>query len=351
MKAREIGEFGLIELFSAAFRREAAGLVRGIGDDAAVIDWPGGSLLLATCDTLIDGVHFRVGRAPDLPESGFRGIGRRAAAVNLSDIAAMGGRPRFALVSLAVPAETEADCLEDLCAGIAEALAEAGAVVAGGNTARAPERLAVDLCLLGAVDPSGLLTRDGARPGDVLCVTGDLGAAAAGLRILDLDPPGVALAGAALEVARRHLAPVPRLAAGRILGASGAVTSCIDVSDGLIGDAGHLARASGLSIGIDTESIPVAAATRAACGAAGLDPLDLALAGGEDYELLCTVRPEMTDRLIRSLRDEAGLDLTPIGAAAAGPPEVFPVRAGTRWRRSLEGFDHFSRPGPREEEQ
>jgi len=350
MKLTEIGEVGLIERLASAIRRSGEGLIRGIGDDAAVIDWPAGELLLATCDTLIDGVHFRGSRRLEgLPEAGFRGIGRRLAAVNLSDIAAMGGRPRFALVSLAAPPDTEVEALEELYAGLTAALGEAGAVVAGGNTARAPERLTVDVCLLGGVEPSRLLTRDGSRPGDVLCVTGDLGAAAVGLRVLETAAPGATLAGAAREAARRHLAPKPRLAAGRILGASGSVTSCIDISDGLLRDAEHLARASRLALGIDAEAIPVCGNTREACAAAAIDPLALALAGGEDYELLCTVRPEGVAGLVRALAAETGLELTVIGVATPGAPEALVLRAGKPWRPDLEAFEHFPRSRPRED--
>jgi thiamine-monophosphate kinase len=349
MKLSEIGEVGLIERLASAIPRGGEGLIRGIGDDAAVIAWPAGELLLATCDTLIDGVHFCGSRRiPDLPEAGCRAIGRRLATVNLSDVAAMGGRPRFALVSLAAPPDTEVEALEELYAGLAAALGEAGAVVAGGNTARAVDRLAVDVCLLGGVEPSRLLTRDGARPGDVLCVTGDLGAAAAGLRVLEAAAPGAILAGAAREVALRHLAPTPRLAAGRILGASGSVTACIDVSDGLLRDAGHLARASRLGIRIDAEVIPVCDATRQACAAAGIDPLALALAGGEDYELLCTVRPEGLEDLNRALAAGTGLGLTVVGAATPGTPEALVLRGGEPWRPDLESFEHFPGSRPRE---
>ncbi len=350
MRLTDIGETGLIERLASATRRDADGLLRGIGDDAAVIDWPAGRLLLATCDTLIDGVHFRGSRSlPGLPEAGFRGIGRRAAAVNLSDIAAMGGRARFALVSLSAPAATEAEALEDLYAGLAEALGEAGAAVAGGNTALAPERLSLDICLLGQVEPSHLLTRDGARPGDALCVTGDLGAAATGLAVLDAATPGTTLDGAAREVALRHLAPVPRLAAGTILGASGAATACIDVSDGLLRDAGHLARASGVSIRIDVERIPLCGATREVCAAADIDALEAAATGGEDYELLCTVRPDGLAALARALDSEVGLPLTRIGEVVAGTPEAFAQRDGKRWRPGRDGFDHFLSGGTREE--
>jgi thiamine-monophosphate kinase len=350
MELREIGEVGLIERLASSIRRDGEGLIRGIGDDAAAIDWPAGELLLATCDTQIDGVHFRSARRlAGLPEAGFHGIGRRLAAVNLSDIAAMGGRPRFALVSLAAPPGTEVEALEELYGGLAAALEEAGAVIAGGNTARAPERLALDVCLLGSVAPTRLLTRDGARPGDLLCVTGDLGAAATGLLVLEAAPAGSALTGAAREAALRHLAPTPRLAAGRILGASGAVTACIDVSDGTLRDAGHLARASGVAIRIEAEAVPIGAATREACTEAGLDPLTLALNGGEDYELLCAVRPEGLAGLVRALAAEAGLALTAIGVATAGTPEALVLRAGEPWSPALEAFEHFPGSRPRED--
>jgi thiamine-monophosphate kinase len=268
------GEFARI----ARIRALLGALGEGIGDDCAVLAPPPGERLLATVDMLVEGVHFRRG---DIDPAS---LGRRALAVSLSDVAAWGGTPRWARCSRGLPPETPADFLDAFYAGLGGLAAEHGVAVAGGNLARLPERLAIDVVVLGtAVRPVG---RHGARPGDRLYVTGPLGRAAAGLRWLlaGRDPAAFPH----LVAAQRT--PEPRLREGRALAA--VASAMLDISDGLAQDLGHLCAASGVGAELDAAAIPVDADTRAAAAELGLDPLSLALHGGEDYELLFAAPPD-----------------------------------------------------------
>jgi thiamine-monophosphate kinase len=241
-----------------------------VGDDCAVLDAPPGERLLATVDMLVEGVHFRVGDVDPFT------LGRRALAINLSDIAAMGGTPRWCLVSLGLPAP--GPFVERFYAGLADMARGHGVLVAGGNIARLPERTVIDITVLGsAAHPVG---RDGARPGDGIYVTGPLGRSAAGLRcLLSGNPSHPALVAA-------HLDPRPRVAEGRKLAT--VATAMMDISDGLAQDLGHICERSRCGAALDSAAIPIDAETRRAATELGLDPLDLALHGGEDYELLYT---------------------------------------------------------------
>ena len=241
-----------------------------IGDDCAILDVPPGEKLLATVDMLVEGIHFRLEDADPLT------LGRRALAINLSDIAAMGGTPRWCLCSLGLP--TTSAFWERFYEGFYEGLAEMarrhGVIVAGGNIARLPERMAIDITVLGSAKHP--ITRNGARPGDHLYVTGPLGRSAAGLRcLLSGNQTHPALVAA-------HRDPQPRIAEGKAL--VGVATSMLDISDGLAQDLGHLCKGAALT----SADIPIDAETRQAAAELGLDALDLALHGGEDYELLYT---------------------------------------------------------------
>ena len=253
------GEFAAIERLRRLLPRASEGSV-GIGDDAAAIPRPAGGWLLLTIDTVVAGVH------ADLSLSGPDDLGWKAVAVNVSDIAAMGGRPEYGLLSIAGPPGTD---LELVGRGVAEAARRYGCIVVGGDLVNA-DAIVITVALTGACDGAPIL-RSGARPGDGIWVTGPLGLSAAGFRLL--NEPGFA-AGPAVEAHRR---PKPSVQAGLAARAAGA-TSMIDVSDGLVADLGHLADASG--VGFAIEAVPVAdAATR-----------EEALTGGEDYVLVFTAR-------------------------------------------------------------
>lgn len=275
-----MSERALLERIAKIVGGRGTGVEIGIGDDAAVLMPPAGKLI-ATVDMVVEGVHFD--RAWSDPEA----IGHKALAVNLSDIAAMGAEPRYALVSLALPATLDEAWVERLYGGMQPLLERWRVAVVGGNLTRSPGPLAVDVTLLGETASPWL--RAGARSGDLVAVTGSLGRAAAGLRCLRRW--GRAYPRELAELIRAQVAPEPRLAEAAVLRAAGAVTAAIDVSDGLSTELGRLAERSGVGFAIDGD-LPVAASVLEAARALGEEAVEWAWHGGEDYELLFTCRPE-----------------------------------------------------------
>ncbi len=337
MRVQDIGEFGLIERIAALMRRSAEadrGVVLGIGDDTAVLDIGGPRLLLATIDIQVEGRHFRRERIDP------RRLGRRTAAINLSDIGAMGGAPRWALVSLALPPELEVAWVEELYRGLAAELGRFEAVVVGGNLSGG-EQVVIDLALLGEVERGRLLRRDGARPGDLILVTGTLGASAAGRFALEagLDPADPQVA----PLVEAHLTPTPRVVEGQAVAATGRVTAAIDLSDGLSSDLGHICDRSGVGAVVEAARLPIRAETRAVAARLGLDPVGLALAGGEDYELLITAPPAAAPALAAAVRAATGVSLTAVGEIAPATAGRWLARDGERLPLAAAGWDHFRR--------
>ena len=362
MTISNLGEYGLIARLKTILPTSSPDLIVGIGDDCAAIKLDDNRLLLATCDIQVEGEHFR--RDYLTPYQ----IGRRALAVNLSDIAAMGGKPTFAFISLGLPPDLPTEDFDDLQRGIADIANEFGVIVAGGNLSRSPAGLIVDVFLLGETTSDRLLTRSGARPGDRVFVTGHLGASAAGLRLLESslanpDKSGLASCSSPLLISHpagglkpalqveisplitSHIHPIPRIAAGQAIAASGWATAMIDISDGLAADLGHLCEQSGVGAEIRQASLPIPPELPEAAAALGVSPLDLALYGGEDYELLFTLKSEAPDTVIAAFTESAGSDITEIG-------RILPKEDGCRLlsdsdvRTSLppHGWDHFSIP-------
>lgn len=339
MSGDRTGEDTLVRAIRAqvASGRPATGVTVGIGDDCAVLAATPGTALLATTDLLLEDVHFR--RCWAEPAD----IGWKAVAVNLSDIAAMGGRPRWALVALACPGTTAPEEIEAFYEG---ALALAGThevALAGGDTSASPAGWLVNVTVLGEAKAPCL--RSTARAGDVLAVTGPLGRSAAGLAVLERKraPDGVAAADLA-DVTAAHLRPQPRVAEGLWLADAGGVTAMMDISDGLGIDLPRLIAESGVGATVEVDRLPVDDATRAVARALDADPLAWATGGGEDYELLLACEATAFERLQRGLREACGTGLTAIGAV--GPPPV-----AVRWTRRgheiavARGFEHFaSRP-------
>jgi thiamine-monophosphate kinase len=326
----DLGEFGLIDRITRRLRRPDRDVPVGIGDDTAVIDIGGPTLLLATVDMQVEGRHFIRERTPP------RLFGRRIGAVNLSDIASMGGRPRWALTSLALPPDLPVEWVDAFIEGLDEILAQFGAVVVGGNLTGA-DQIAADLTLLGDVERGHVLTRSGAQHGDLICVTGTLGRSAAGRAALDA---GVQIRDfdAAIEA---HLAPSPRIREGQALARTGYVHAMIDLSDGLAGDLRHICDASDTGAVVYADRLPLSADTTHIAKALSLDPVALAAAGGEDFELLFTASPDAFDRIARSLADGPGTVLTTIGEIVDRAEGYRLIDAGGK-TLELRGWDHFA---------
>lgn len=316
MRIADIGEFSLIDRLQRIIATDHPEVLVGIGDDVAVLASQGDELLLATIDIQVEKVHFL--RHLISAEQ----LGRRALAINLSDIAAMGGQPQFALVSLGLPADTEVAWVEDLYRGMRAEAERFGALVVGGNMTSTPSEVCVDVALLGRVRRDQVLLRAGAQPGDLVLVTGQLGDGAAGLR-LGLNPDiDVAPADRAALLAR-YLTPTARVAEGRVIARTRQATAMIDLSDGLSSDVGHICERSKVGVRIWTERLPIGAAVRQVATVTETPPWQLALTGGDDYELCLTARPAAVDDLIAAVTRETGTAITVVG-------EVLPAEQGRR---------------------
>ncbi len=336
LQVGELGERGLVELIRRRFPTSPALLPIGIGDDAAIAVPTRGELEVLTTDCLVEGVHF------DLAFSTAADVGYRALAVNVSDVAAMGGTPRLALLSLILPGTLAVADVEALLEGFAEMGQESGVALAGGNITRSPGPLIVDVSLLGSVRPRKVLSRAGGRPGDVLYVTGSIGSAAAGLGWLRKhagrgqavpDDPGLA---ACVERYRR---PAPRFRFGSLLGRGKVAGACMDLSDGLADAVRQLAEASGTGAKIDAAAIPVTEAARRWFAGEGGDPIRAAIAGGDDYELLFSVSSRRRGRLRTAIQQSRGLAVTRIGELTGSRDIVLSRPDGAE--PLPDGFTHF----------
>jgi thiamine-monophosphate kinase len=333
MKVSELGEFGLIDLLAKmAYRSRDSQvtswqqLVIGIGDDAAV--WQGeAATQLATVDTLIQDVHFSLSTMP------WQDLGWKALAINLSDIAAMGGSPKYALVSLALPDDTEVDDVAALYQGMIELSRQSGVAIIGGNISRAP-LVIITITVLGDTGNQHILTRSAARLGEQVAVTGYLGAASAGLEMLTRQLQFDAEATNSLMDAFLH--PHPRIAEGQLLVEQG-VKAAIDISDGLISDLTHICQQSQVGARVEIDRVPVHPAVKANFGDRSQE---LALSGGEDYELLFTASIEVIERV----KMTAACPVTVIGEITAGNVgEVTLVDSqGNPLNLGKRGWEHFS---------
>jgi thiamine-monophosphate kinase len=331
MKVAELGEFGLIDLLGRMISDARSDLpvyqklILGIGDDAAA--WHGDSLTqLATVDSLIEGIHF------SLDTISWKELGWKSLAVNLSDIAAMGGVPGYALVSLALPEDTEVEDVKSLYEGMIELAQQSQVAIVGGDTCRSPA-VTITVSVFGHGRNNRILRRSGAVPGDAIAVTGYLGSAAAGLEMLtkrlQFSPE---VTGYLREA---FLLPRPRLAEGQLLVKQGVVTA-IDISDGLLADLRHICQSSQVSARVEVDRLPVHAMVRDNFGERARE---LALAGGEDYELLSTGNIEVINRV----KAEASCPVTVIGEITTGEPGSISLfdADGKPVRINETGWEHF----------
>jgi len=342
----KIGERALVAHLRSRIP-QGPGVVLGVGDDAAVIET--GPLTLVTADSLIEGVHFRREWSPP------RLLGRKALTVNLSDIAAMAGVPRYATVSLCLPPDVPMKFVDGLYDGLLERGAEAGVSIVGGNVSASWAELVIDITLIGSGDR--ILRRSGAVPGDLAVVTGTLGAAAAGLRLLVqgarltedgfLESTGVwtdSSADAVTRCLRAQLDPSPPLALTRALSEQELVHAAMDLSDGLSGDLPLICQESGLACILDRKAVPVDPAAASLERARGGDAADLALHGGEDYQFLFAIPPDRMDGL-KDLAVVWDLPLTIVGEFTEGPPTVSIQDGETIKHLESHAHDHFKSRG------
>ena len=319
-----LSEFALIERYFRSCGVPRADVILGVGDDAALLRVPAGCELVAATDTLVAGVHFPQDSPPD-------SVGHRSLAVNLSDLAAMGARPAWALLALTLPQADEA-WLAEFAAGLGELARSHEVALVGGDTTRGP--LCVTVQLLGFVPAGAALTRSGGRAGDVVFVSGTCGDAAAGLAVEQQRLTGPAEARRWLR--ERFLRPPPRVALGEQL--RGFASACIDVSDGLLADAGKLASASHVGVELAYSELPLSEPLAALLGER--HARELALTGGDDYELCFAVPPHHIARLLSQLPPQEWR-YTRIGALRAAPGASV-VRDGTVMEFSHSGYEHFS---------
>lgn len=317
MNVKKPGEFALIDQLTHNLPKYRKEVVKGVGDDCAVLAQSTKKYILMTCDIQVEDVHFSTNIAK--PEQ----IGKKSIAVNISDIAAMGGKPTFCLVSLIIPKKINSDYVDSIYSGIRSSCKKYGVQIIGGNVSSG-KQLAIDIFMIGEVRPDELLLRSGAKPGDKVMVTGPLGGAAASLAL------------------GKHFIPQSRLAEAAVIAKSKLATAMIDISDGLLSDIGHVCDQSDVGIVIHETQIPVFSSVTKVEKQLHKRPLTFALTGGEDYELLFTAPSSVADKMIDLVQRKTGTPVTVIG-------EILP-KANGRWIQSKNGqkqplisvgWDHF----------
>ncbi len=344
MKLSELGEFGLIENIRKSAGWPSPPVLIGIGDDAAVLKVSSSASLLATTDMLIERVHF------DLRYTDFYSLGWKSSAVNLSDIAAMGGLPRFCMTSIGIPASISAEQIAEFYRGCNALLRSSGAVLVGGDTCFSRKDLVVSVTVLGEAAKTGIIARRGAKPGDRIFVTGTLGDSAAGLEVLKKEVRTRRSRGksvpfvfrsprpALTRLVERHLRPEPRVEWGRDIALSRCAHAMIDISDGLSSDLAHICEQSRVGALISAEKIPLSSWLRRTADKLKHPLIHYALSGGEDYELLFTV-PTSRIRKLQML----GLPLTEIGEITRTRKMMIVDGRGNKTLLYPTGYDHFAR--------
>ncbi len=329
-----MGEFELLAKLRERLPPDDPRVRLGSGDDAAVT--VPGATTATSVDALVDGVHFR--REETTP----RMIGRKALATALSDLAAMGADPGEAYVVLGAPSDLGEEEFLALLDGLLELAQETRTTLAGGDVTRAPV-LTLAVTVVGhARRPDELVSRGGAQPGDLLVLTGEIGGAVAGRLLLDDPSLADAVAESTAEHLRaRQLDPQPRLRSGRALATAGA-TALIDLSDGLAGDALHVAEASGVALRIEAATLPLAKGVAEVAAEVRRDPHELAVSGGEDYELLAALPPQRLTEASARIGEAAETTLTPIGEVDAGTGVEIRLPGGGLLE--ARGYDHFGEP-------
>ena len=332
MKLREIGEFGFIERFSPEFKSLLTQDITGIGDDCAVLPMNESEDLLVTTDMLVEEIHFlRDGITP-------RQLGYKSVAVNLSDIAAMGGEPLGTFLSIAIPPEIDVEYLDELMKGYHEISVKYKVPLLGGDTTRSVKHLAINVSVLGKCPKGMARLRSMAEAGDVICTTGYLGDSGGGLKLL-LEK--VALTADSDNLLKRHHLPEPHLPEGRFLQGFPGVHAMIDVSDGIASDLKHILKASGKAAHIHLDHLPVSDSLRKVCEEQRWNVEELATGGGEDYELIFTVERGQLEKLQEEFFRKFNHPVYPVGTIEDREPAVQWFRNGQAVTFANGGFNHF----------
>lgn len=327
MNVKELGEFGLIARIAGRVK-PGIGVETGIGDDAAVTKPHAGLMTLSTTDMLVEGVHF------DLSLSDPFTLGRKSLSVNLSDIAAMGGEPRHFLLSMAIPSTISVEFLDDFIRGMLDRADEFGVSLIGGDTCSSKSGLVISVTVMGEQLPGKIIRRRGAGAGDTVFVTGTLGDSALGLELLKKGERG----GPATE---KHLDPLPRVREGIALAKAGIPTAMIDISDGLLADLGHILQCSATGARLELGKIPLSAFFLEKCAPLSKESFHLALAGGEDYELLFTA-PACRNSEVIDMFERLGTPVTAIGEITTDPGLSVISGDGGEYGILRTGFNHFA---------
>jgi len=341
MKISEIGEFGLIERISKNTIINPKNIILGIGDDCAAYYTSPDKIVLATCDMLVENIHFTLSTCSP------RQLGRKAMTVNISDIAAMGGIPRHALFSLGTASSTSVEFIDQLADGMKEEAKLFEVNIVGGDTVRSPLGLVINITLIGEVETDLIIRRDTANPGDLIMVTGELGGSAAGLALLlgegkaSLVSPGIFR-----EVKEAHLSPIPEIEEGRIIAQNKLATAMIDISDGLSSDLTRICEASRVGAKVYASQIPLLPAAESVAKLLKKNPLDFALYGGEDYKLLFTVSPEKVEIARNLLYTELKTKVTEVGVIREEQEGIkLKDLQGKVADLQPKGYNHFSKTG------
>lgn len=339
---KDIGEFGFLDHIQKAFPAKGRGVIRGIGEDCAVLACPAGGHLLWTVDTLVEDVHF----SRDMMD--FYAIGWKSLAVNLSDIAAMGGRPLQALLSLGLRDDTELKDLDAFYKGLSDLAREFEVDLVGGDVVRSPGATMITVTALGISTGDRYLSRARARPGDWIVVTGPLGESAAGLKILLDRKQGTGRevpASVAVPLIRAHRMPLPQIREGAFFAEIQEVHAAIDLSDGLAQDLWHVSRFSGVGACVVEDRLPLSSPTRELARLLNLRAENWALSGGEDYHLLVTVSQDALEVVLQRFEERFQRPLYTIGRMTKEPGLWLEDLSGRRWALEPSGYDHFPKGG------
>ena len=332
MSKRGTGEDQIIEYIGRTFRPEHPRIIKAIGDDTAVTAITERRCLLLTIDTLTEGVHFDRRYFPPYY------IGRKAVTVSVSDIAAMGGMPLYLLTAIALPAGTEEAFIEELYRGIKDSIEDYDIYLVGGNTVKA-DRLSITTTLAGEAEKDEILYRSGAKPGNTIYISGTTGGSGLGLKLLKERGLAALRDDSTADCVKSHLNPTARVELARRIAKMGLATAMIDVSDGLIRDLRHILDSSGTGATIDCARLPLPEGLRA-YPMEDKARLELALTGGEDYELLFTAPPEAEEQ-IGGIADELSIDITPIGIITDETTLKRTVDGEAIEPKRLDGYQHF----------